>query len=367
MNILYLTNHLNVGGITNYILTLTKGMKEKGHCIYLASSGGELLYKFLENKITYIPISIKTKQDISPKILASMFKLLKVVKENYIDIVHSHSRTTQILGCLLSRRTGIKHVSTCHGFFKTRIFRKMFPCWGSKVIAISDAVKEHLMQDFNLDEHNIRVIHNGVDIAKSKLQNLECRIEIKNKLGLGDGPLVGIVARLSDVKGHSFLIQAMKIVLEKIPSAQLLIVGEGKEKEKLIALTQRLGIEKSVFFIPVVTDTQRMLSLMDLFVMPSLKEGLGLALMEAMGMGLPVIGSDVGGIKNLIKDGYNGLLVKPKDTQALALTILELLQDSKMRQVLGNQAHIFIKENFSSEKMISQTEKVYKECLNIND
>lgn len=118
MNILYLTNHLNVGGITSYVLTLAKGIKQKGHNVYIASSGGEVLSRFIEEGIIYLPIPIKTKSEISPKILVSMFKLSEAVRENRIDIVHSHSRTTQVLGCLLSRKTGAKHISTCHGFFK---------------------------------------------------------------------------------------------------------------------------------------------------------------------------------------------------------------------------------------------------------
>jgi len=364
MNILYLTNHLNIGGITSYVLTLAAGLKKRGHNVYIASSGGELVPKFIAEGIVYLPIPIKTKSEISYKILVSRLKLLKIIREKNIDIIHANTRVTQVLSFLIQRAQGKPYVSTCHGFFKKRLFRKIFPCWGDKVIAISASVKEHLMQDFGVKEDKIRVIHNGIDIKKFQIPNSKSKIEIKKKLGLSDGPVIGIVARLSEEKGHSYLIQAMPEVITKIPRAQLLIVGEGRRKAELLNLVRTIGLEKNVFFLPPVMDTQEVLSSLDLFVLPSLKEGLGLAAMEAMVSGLGVIGSDVGGIKSLIQDNYNGLLVRPADTQGLSDAILELLQNPKKIEFLGNNARTFIEQNFSQEEMVQETEGVYLECLN---
>lgn len=365
MNILYITNHLNVGGITTYVLSLARGLKARGHNIYVASSGGGLLPRFIQEGLNYIPIPINTKKEIGPKILASRFKLLRALKSLNIHVIHSNSRTTQILGCLTGRQFSIPHISTCHGFFKRRLLRKIFPCWGLKVIAISELVREHLIKDFKVEEKNIRLIYNGIDAKRFREQRTDDREQRKKELGLGDGPVVGIVARLSDVKGHIYLIEAMKQVLEHNPKAQLLIVGEGKEKERLVKLVRDLKITDNVFFIPQVSDTNSILSIMDLFVMPSLKEGLGLSLMEAMVCGLCVIGTDVGGIKSLIQDGFNGRLVKPKDSLSLATTIIELLGDDKKRESFGREAKIFINQNFSLEKMILETERLYLECLNV--
>lgn len=365
MNILFITNHLNIGGITSYVLTLGAGLKKRGHHIYVASSGGSLLPRFMEEGINYISIPIKTKKEIGPKILASLFKLKNAVKKYRIDLVHTNSRTTQVLGCLLSKKTNIAHIYTCHGFFKKRLLRKLFPCWGQKTIAISESVKEHLTKDFGVKEKDIRIVHNGIDLERfGRCAKYDVRSTKKN-LGLGDGPVVGIVARLSDVKGHRYLIQAMRVILVKIPDAQLLIVGDGKEKRALVKLINDLGIEKNVFFIPSVTETTEVLSVMDIFVLPSLKEGLGLSLIEAMACGLAVIGSDVGGIKSLIQDGNDGLLVKPADSISLSKAILELLDDAKKRVYLGNNARDFIGRNFSQEEMVTQTEEVYLECVSL--
>jgi glycosyltransferase involved in cell wall biosynthesis len=366
MNILYVTNHLNTGGITSYILTLARGLKQKGHNVYVASSKIGLLADCIAEGIVFIPIPINTKSELNPKILLSKLKLSHVIKQNNIHIVHSNSRTTQVLGYSLSKSLGVVHVTTCHGFFKNRLSRRIFPCWGSKVIAISESVMTHLVDDFKVRPQDIIVIHNGIDLDKFKISAFAagggeagCKTERKKEFGLGEGPVVGIIARLSDVKGHRYLIEAMKEVLENVPAAQLVIVGEGRTEKKLIRLTRKLGIEGNVFFIPAVSETVRILPVMDVFVMPSLKEGLGLALMEAMAAGLAVIGSEVGGIKSLIRDDYNGLLVRPADVNQLSRAILRLLNDSGEREGLGVNARKFITENFSQETMISRTEEVY--------
>jgi len=361
MKVLLITTHLNIGGISSYLLSLSKGLKAKGHEVYLASSGGEMVEQFKKEGISYIPIPIKTKAEISPKILLSLFQLTKIVREEEIDVIHANTRVTQVLACLLSKSMHKPFVSTCHGFFKKRLFRRLFPCWGKKVIAISESVRDHLIQDFHREEKNIKVIHNGIDIEKFKPQSHKAtKSQMKEKLGLKDAPVVGIVARLSDVKGHIYLIEAMKTVLEKVPTAQLLIVGSGKMQNELLNLTASFKIEKSVKFIPSVSDTKEVLSAMDIFVMPSLNEGLGLGLMEAMASGLAVVGSYVGGIKTLIQDGHTGILVRPKQVKELSDAIILLLLDEEKRRCLGNNAQIFIGSNFSIEKMAEETAWVYE-------
>ncbi|MFA5725602.1 MAG: glycosyltransferase family 4 protein [Candidatus Omnitrophota bacterium] len=367
MNILHITNHLDVGGITSYVLTLAGGLKKRGHNVYVASSGGELAFKFKEAGVIYIPIAIRTKKELSPGIISSAIKLSGIIRKYKIDIIHTHSRTTQVLGCLLHKFTGRMRIFTCHGFFKRRLLRRIFPCWGEGIIAISGQVKEHLVKDFKVPDKDIVVINNGIDLDRFKAVASKPKIQMKKNLGLSDGPVIGIIARLSDVKGHKYLITAMKKVLEKYPAAQLLIVGTGKTQGDLTGLAGSLGIGKSVFFIPEISDTIEALAAIDIFVMPSLQEGLGLALMEAMAGGLAVIGSNVGGIRTLIQPGQNGLLASPADSEELAAAVLTLLSDPLKRAELGKQAQVFIQNNFSQEKMVRETEKEYLRCLNAED
>ena len=363
MKILLLANHLNVGGITSYVYSLGCGMKAAGHYVYVAASGGETLPKFKAAGIEFIRLPLNTKAEAGPKALFSLFRLLLQLREKKIDIMHANTRVTQVVACLAARFSGVPFVSTCHGFFKTRVFRRVFPCWGKRVIAVSQQVKEHLTDDFRVDAGRIRVIANGIDIAKFKAMDPGSKNEAKIKLGLGSGPVIGIVARLSDVKGHVYLIEAMQKVLLDIPAAQLVIAGDGKMKDTLVSLSKRLGIAEKVFFVPTLADTLDVLSALDLFILPSLKEGLGLSLMEAMACGICSIGSNIGGIKTLIQDGYSGILVEPKNINAIYRAITGLLKDPAKREMLGANGREFITGRFSLEQMVSSTEGVYKECL----
>jgi len=365
MNILYLVNHLNIGGITSYVFSLSQALKARNHRIFVASGSGELLSKFNDAGFMHIFVPMRTKSELSPKILVSLFKLRRVIRLNRIQIIHSNSRTTQVLGCLLSFLTGVPHVTTAHGFFRKRLSRRIFSSWGKNIIAVSDSVKNHLISDFGRKASSVSVIYNGIDTIRYLRKDKLSVSGLKEKLHIAPtAPVIGIIARLSDVKGHCYLLQAMKDVLAQIPQATLLIVGEGRMYDQLLELTKKLEIEKNVVFMPQVCDTAEVLSIMDVFVMPSLQEGLGLALMEAMAAGLPVVGSAVGGIKNLIQDDFNGFLVPPADPGALSKGILRLLRDPDKANLLAQRARVFIKENFSLEKMALETEKFYEQCVN---
>lgn len=367
MNILYLTNHLNVGGITSYLFSLAKGMKKRGHRVYLASGRGRLIPLFVAAGIEHLSVPLETKSEISPRLLLSKFSLRRYIRAKNIDIIHANTRVTQVLSYSLQARLGVPFISTCHGFFKKRLFRMIFPCWGERVIAISQAVKEHLANDFKVAPGRIRVIPNGIDLDKFIMPPRQARDELKKKLGLKPGPIIGIVARLSAEKGHTHLINAMQLVLSVFPQAQLLIVGEGRLKGQLARLVKNKRLEANTLFLPSVNDTLGVLPAMDIFVLPSTKEGLGLALMEAMACGLAVVGSDIGGIKSLIRHNHNGLLVTPADAPALAKAILELLNNPGQAGSLGSSARGFIRDNFSQEKMVLDTERVYSECLKIKE
>jgi glycosyltransferase involved in cell wall biosynthesis len=208
------------------------------------------------------------------------------------------------------------------------------------------------------------MIYNGIEVQPANSGGSASDAAARARLGIKDGPVVGIIARLSEVKGHVYLIRAMPKVLAQIPEARLVIVGEGKIKPDLVSLCERLGIIRSVYFISEIPDLPQALALMDVFVMPSLNEGLGLSLMEAMAAGREVIGSNVGGIPNLIRHEDTGILVEPSNEGQIAEAIVRLLGDKSQREQLGLRAREFILENFSARAMVEQTERVYLECLN---
>ena len=166
MNISFITTHLNIGGIAVYTTSLAKALVEKGHRVTVFSSGGDMVADSIKDNVIHKKIDIKTKSELSPKLWLNLSRLKKVIADEKPDIIHAQTRVAQVLAALVSEKINVPFVSTCHGFFKKRLSRKLFGCWGSGVIAISEAVKNHLMTDFGVPEDKITLIHNGIDVNK---------------------------------------------------------------------------------------------------------------------------------------------------------------------------------------------------------
>lgn len=360
MKVLQVTTHINVGGISHYILSLSKAMKAKGVHTTVVSSGGNLENVFSDRGIPHEGLNIKTKFEFAPKVLISAFKLARLVKDEGINVIHAHTRVSQVACAIAAKLTGTAYVTTCHGFFKKRA-RGIFDTWGDRVVAISDAVKEHLVCDLGVKDERIEVIYNGVDIDHFTADCTADEIEnAKRSLGLKKGPVVGTIGRLSSVKGQKFLIHAMVEVINKYPDAQAVIIGAGDEDVPLKNLVRSLGIGNSVHFLPSVTDTHSYLSIMDIFVFPSVKEGLGIALLEAMASGKACVASDAGGIRNAIEDGVTGLLTPVGNSDAIGKAILKLIGDNDMRKKLGDNARSLAIEKFSLNNMADKMIELYE-------
>ncbi len=368
MNVLILTTHANTGGITSYILTLGEGLVKAGHKVWVASSGGNCVPRLEAAGVRHLTINIRTKSEVSPKLWLSFGPLKDLIRKEGIDIIHAQTRVTQVLGVFLSRATGVAMVTTCHGFFRPRWFRKMFPCWGAAVIAISKPVARHLSVDFGVAQNQVHLIANGIDLDRFVMTNEQMHRGARQKTDMGDGPLIGIntpligvVARLSNVKGIDVLIRAMPLILKEIPSANLLIAGQGPQEAALKKLTQDLKLTAHVHFKSTVNQTQDLLCAFDVFVMPSLMEGLGLSVMEAQACGIPVVASSIGGLVDLIEDGRSGYLVPVNDPAALANRVIEVLRNPRQSKVMAQQARLNIEQHFSAEMMLKQTLEIYEQ------
>jgi glycosyltransferase involved in cell wall biosynthesis len=360
LNVLLTANHLNTGGISTYILTLARGLTALGHRVYVLTGGGNLVERIEAEGIKHLSLGFRTKSEVDPRIYLSLPRVVALIRSERIDVVHAQTRVTQVMAHFLSRQTGVPFISTCHGFFKPRFFRRLFPCWGRQVIAISGPVREHLINDFHVDPAKVVLIPNGIDLVQFTILPLDTKKEIRERYGLKGGPIVGIIARLSDVKGHVFLIKAFKEVLSKYPSARLVIVGEGPEEKKLRDLVIELALSKSVDFFKIINRTADLLPIFDVFVMPSLQEGLGLSVLEAQAAGLPVVASRVGGLPDVIEHGQTGLLVEPQNVHGLTAAICELLDHPAKAWDMGRRARLFVESKFSAHQMTQKTLNLYE-------
>jgi glycosyltransferase involved in cell wall biosynthesis len=360
---LFLTTHLNAGGITSYLYLLSKGLIDRGHDVFIVSSGGDQEPSFVQIGAKLKVLNIKTKSELSPRIYLALKPLRDLIRKQDISLIHAQTRVTQVMGFWLGRQIRKPVLSTCHGFFKSKWSRLLFPCWGDHIIAISPAVEKHLVEDFRVKLNNITVIPHGIPFEKFSPLSQEEKMNKRKIYDFGQDPLIGIIARLSDVKGHDVLIRAMQFVLKDIPSAKLLIVGEGKQESALRVLVAELDLQDCVFFYPIVNKAADILPLFDAFVMPSFQEGLGLAVIEAQACGLPVVASRVGGLTSLIEDGETGFLVKPGDVEALAGTIVKVLKNKELAADLGAQAREAVRDKFTVERMVVETLSVYEKVV----
>ncbi len=370
MKVLLLTSHIDVGGIGVYTVNLAKYLKKKGVDVTVVSGGGTLENVLSNENIRHKVMDIRTKSEFGIKVWKLVPSFVRFVKEERFDIIHAQTRVTQVLACVTGWFTGVLFISTCHGFFKfSRLGRKIFPCWGDKVIAISQKVQDHLINDFKISKEKTVQVYNGIETERflNRKSGKNEKSALKRILGLEDGVLtVGTVGRFSPVKGHRYLIAAFKRVVRQYDGkCQLLLVGdEGSEKEKLQELANESGLSENVFFESENrASLEEYLGLIDIFCLPSIQEGLGISLMEAMAAGCACVASDVGGISELIETDVNGLLVRSEDPDALSDAIIRLACDADLREYLALKAQEKAQACFSIEDTAERTIRVYEDTL----
>lgn len=358
MNILILTSHLNPGGVPRYVINLAKGFKNLGDKVFISSYGGLWIEELNNLNIEHKRIPINTKLFFSYKILLSFFYLIPFIKREKIEVIHSNTRVTQSLGYLLYKFFKIPYVSAYHGFYKNSLMRRMYKFSGVKTIAVSRAVKEHLSRDLAIEPDKITVVHNGIDKTEfaNKLRN--CReVDLKE-----DDIILGILGRISQEKGHFLALDTLALLIKEYPNLYLLVCGKGKLEEKLKTEIKNRELAHRVKFID--WSANDFLDIVNILLVPSKKEGFGYAVVEAFTKSVPVIGFNVGGIAEIIKDKVNGLLFYDYTSQALRERIVELMRDRQLLTTIINNA----KEDsnyYVLERMVKETRQVYIEAIKI--
>jgi len=196
------------------------------------------------------------------------------------------------------------------------------------------------------------------------LQGVGEGADVRVELGMpADVPLVGVVSRLTEQKGHAYLLDAFAEVIQALPSAHLLVVGDGELRPALERQAARLGLQDSVTFTGRRADVPRIMMALDVLAMPSLWEGFGLVLLEAMAAGKPVVASRVSAIPEIVADGETGLLVPPKDPAGLARALLILLRHPAQAREMGRRGRQRLEQQFTATCMVEQTRAVYESLI----
>ena len=365
--VLHLTTHLNIGGITSYIKLLTKEMQKLDYQFFVGSSGGAQEQILEEQGIRCLKLDIRTKSELSPKLYLAIPKLLNFLRRERIDLIHAHTRVTQVLSWWIQAFSGIPYVSTCHGSYKRRIGRRLFPAWGNHVIAISKPVEGSLIHDFHVKLGRVSTIFNAIDINDLKARyNQKNPDVIRKELNISKtNKVIGIVARVVADKGHEYFLRAAeKLVHDSHPDVKIVIVGEGPYLKNIKKLVQRLELSDSVRFLGNINDITYALAVIDIFVLPAVwREGFGLSIIEAMAVSKPVIVTNIWALNELVQNRVNGLMVEPKDIDGLADAIQELLKDEELYKKVASNGSEMVKREFSISQMAERVDDLYEQIL----
>ena len=368
MNVLHLTTHLDTGGITAYILRLVDPLRSHGIETCVLSSGGGWTERFQSKKVPTFELPLRTKSELHPQLYLSLLRIAKLVEEQHIDLLHAHTRVSQVAAFWIQKLTGRPVVTTCHGFFKKRLGRVLLPAWGNCVIAVSPAVAVMLETTFRVPREKIRTVSNGVDLhAMDQILNETDPAKVRENYGFGAGdPVLGIVGRIVPSKGHDYLLKAAEALRREVPNLRVLIVGDGKYRAEVEAMAKTLGLEERVRFTGNVDEAACLLPAMDIFVFPVTGlEGFGLSVIEAMACRLPVVASRIGALDSLIQDGVNGFLLEPQRVDLLAQSILKLLNDKELRQKMGREGRKTVEQRFGIERMAKEIAEIYRSLARI--
>ena len=365
IKVLHLVEDLKIGGLERVIESIVIGLDNDRYDaeVWCLAHGGEIAQELIEKGITVKILGMKSYYN-PLKIVA----LSRLMKKEKIKILHTHGyfgSTFGRLAAILGRvPVIIAHVhSTYYGYNKRNILIERFlSFFTDKIVCVSVAVQKFILEVEGINEKKTLVIYNGIEEPNT----YETELNVNRKsFDISDSDIVVItVASLTPHKGHGVLIDAMHVLTQKYQNLKLLIVGDGPLRNDLAEYVKGLELTRNVVFTGLRKDIYWLLRLSDIFVLPSLeREGLGMAIIEAMACGLPVIGTRLGGIPEVIEEKANGLLCTPGNPEELAAAIEKLINDNKVRVEMGQVGRKIYEEKFTVVKMVENIESLYNELI----
>lgn len=290
----------------------------------------------------------------------------KAMKHQRPDVLHTHGYFADIVGLAAAKFLGVPVIVTCHGFitntWKYRLYN-MVDRWflraAGRVIAVSPGIRDELTRH-GISSDRIRLIENAVGTTQECVLNETSKRERRLEIGANSGDLVlGYVGRLSDEKGVRNLLLASERLIRGGLNIRVCIVGDGPQREELVALSAQIGIGENVRFLGFQENVHSWLECMDIFVLPSLTEGTPMALLEAMAARVPVIASAVGGVPRLVEDDVTGILVPPADPEKIAHAVRHLVSNPANTENLVANAHQRVIASYSITQWIRAIEDEY--------
>jgi glycosyltransferase involved in cell wall biosynthesis len=356
MKILQVCSVTTFGGGERHLVDLSRALADRAHEVYAAVVSGTPLageLSFVPEQRTLVLSRVNYAKNVA--------SLAKFVRVNGIEIVHAHAARDYHLAALAVKLTSRSRlVLTRHALFPLKAINKPLLSGVSRVIAVSQAVRDSLRQTGVIESAKVTVVHNGIDIERFERRN--------DGASRDSGVLIGTVGHLAPIKGHDVFIRAAALISARRKNVRFVVIGEDKSPQRehrrsLESLVAELELTNIVSLPGWHDDVATALSSLNIFVSAARSEPFGLAIVEAMAAGLPIVAAASEGALEVLEDGFSGKLVAVGDEEALAQAINDLLDDPHESSRLGNNALVAARERFSLARMASDTERVYQEVL----
>ncbi len=364
LRILHVITDLQIGGAENILLQTVRAQKAAGHDVAVCSLRADgPMAPAIRAECPLFELGMG--HALTPLVF---WRLARLMRRGRYDVAHGSLYQANLVTRPAARLAGVPvnvtSMHTVYSRFRWRHFLvdRLTARWADVITGVSDAVCRFAVEQEGLPAAKVRTLRNGLDLSRFQAISdyAARRAEMRAALGYApDQVVINMTARLHEKKGHTYLFQAVERLRPRYPQVRVLLVGDGPMRATLEAECQARGLTDVVTFLGMREDVGDLLAASDLSALPSLLEGLGLVVLEAMVMRCPVVATRGGGIVELIADGVHGLLAPPADAEALAAALERIMTDEQLRARLVETGYRHVLEDFSFERMMQETETLY--------
>ena len=372
-NIVWMIDSLGMGGAERltipYIQYLARENFQPRVCVFYERHGNPFAKVLTQMGIPVDLVPVKNLRD-----LTAIPRLVRYLHMHRATLVHTQLESANTLGNIAAKLLRLPSLCTLHTIdepvrgsnpynrLKVMLWSLRYFC--DRVITVSEELRKHHLALSKAAPGSVITLYNGIDQSHPYTPHPEKHAVLRKALGIPLGaPLLLTVAVLREPKGIQYMLEALPLILDAVPDAYYLIVGEGSYRSALEQVAEKLQISNRVIFAGYREDIPDFLSLSDVFVLPTLTEALPTVLAEAMSAGLPIIASAVGGIPEMVEDQINGILLPPKDTGKLATACIRLLRNKKEAQQMGNEGRVIAAAKFDIQEQARHLALVYRDLL----
>jgi glycosyltransferase involved in cell wall biosynthesis len=352
--VLLLAGRFEARGSCAYTLRLAAGLGEQGISARVITPDARLVDASSRAKVNIQELP-RLNTPVWDKLVQRA--LLHQLRRRTPHLIHIQSQRILKQGNWLARKLKRPYVLTMHDHLAPRSSLRLDPEYCRRIISVSESVRDDLWDRLQVLPELVTVIPPGVEVR------MRPDLSFSPPLEPGHVPVIGTAGPLEAVKGIPYFLGAARQVLEVRRDLEFLVAGAGPEESNLRRVARDLEIADKVTFVPYVLGFSDSLAAIDIFCLPSLQQGLGTIMLEAMALGRPVIATGVGGVASVIRDGETGLIVPPQNNGELARRILELLDQPARARAIGAQARKLVVEQYAVSTMVDRTSQLYRELV----